>query len=111
MELIETREGSVTVVKPTGPLVQADADRFGAYVAGVMERSAGRLLVDASGMPYADSKGLEALLGASEATGAAGRALGLCGATETLREALELTGLVNHFEFFADVQTGVRSFL
>jgi hypothetical protein len=40
-----------------------------------------------------------------------GLALRLCGAGETLREVLELTDLAGMFEHYADVNTGVRSFL
>jgi anti-anti-sigma factor len=62
-------------------------------------------------VPYVDSVGLESLVGATEELSASGRSLRLCGAGETLREVLELTGLSGRFEYYEDVNTAVRSFL
>jgi anti-sigma B factor antagonist len=111
MDIQEQRHGAVTVVKPQGPLVLADADQFRTHVGDVMSRSLGRFVVDASAVPYVDSLGLEALVASTDELGASGRALRLCGACETLREVLELTGLSDRFEHYEDVNTAVRSFL
>jgi anti-anti-sigma factor len=111
MDIQETRQGAVTVLKPMGPLVQTDADQFRMRVSEVMGRSLGRFVVDASGVPYVDSRGLEALVDASEELGRAGQALRLCGTSDTVREVLDITDLGSLFEHFEDVNTGVRSFL
>ncbi len=111
MEISETRQGAVTVVKPMGPLVQSDADQFRTRLREVMTKSLGRFVVDASGVPYVDSKGLEALVEATDELSQSGQALRLCGSTETVREVLELTDLSTQFEHFEDVGSAVRSFL
>jgi anti-anti-sigma factor len=111
MEIVEQRHGAVTVVKPTGPLVQQDAVMFRQRLGDVMSRSLGRFVVDASQVAYVDSQGLEVLVQASEELSGSGRSVRLCGATETLREVLEVTGNAERFEHFADVQSAVRSFL
>lgn len=111
MDIQEQRHGAVTVIKPQGPLVLADADQFRTHLAEVMSRSLGRFVVDASAVPYVDSQGLEALVASTDELGDSGRALRLCGACETLREVLELTGLADRFEHYEDVNTAVRSFL
>lgn len=111
MDIQETRHGAVTVVKPVGPLVQADAEQFRARLREVMERSLGRFVVDASAVPYVDSPGLEVLVAVTDELSAGGRALRLCGAGETLREVLDLTGLAERFEMYEDATTAVRSFL
>lgn len=111
MEIQEQRHGAVTVVKPQGPLVVGDAEEFRVRLADTMTRSLGRFVVDASAIPYVDSLGLEALVQSTDELGASGRALRLCGACETLREVLELTGLADRFEHYVDVNTAVRSFL
>jgi anti-anti-sigma factor len=111
MDILEQRHGAVTVVKPQGPLVLADAEQFARQVGEVMVRSLGRLVIDASAIPYVDSGGLEALVKASDELSAGGRSLRLCGAGETIREVLELTGLSDRFEHYEDVNTAVRSFL
>jgi anti-sigma B factor antagonist len=111
MEIQESRHGAVTVIKPCGPLVMGDAEQFKARLDEVMERSLGRMIVDAGGVAYVDSKGLEALVAATDSLAQSGRALRLCGASETLREVLELTGLNGRFEHYDDVNIAVRSFL
>ena len=111
MEIQETREGAVTVVKPTGSLVQADADKFKAYVHAVVGRSLGRFVIDASAISYVDSKGLEVLADCGEEMTKNGQTLRLCGANDTVREAIDITDLASLFEYFADTHTAVRSFL
>ena len=111
MEISEQRQGAVTVLKPHGPIVQADAEQFQLAVAEAIEKSLGRLVVDATDVAYADSRGLEVLVDATGELSQSGQALKLCGATETLREILDLTDLTKLFEHYEDVNTAVRSFL
>ncbi|MFO0856493.1 MAG: STAS domain-containing protein [Phycisphaerales bacterium] len=111
MDVVEQRHGAVTVVKPTGPLVQQDAVKFRQRLAEVMGRSLGRFVLDASMIAFVDSQGLEVLVTASDELAGSGRSVRLCGATETLREVLDLTGNADRFEHFADVNSAVRSFL
>jgi anti-anti-sigma factor len=111
VEIQLQKQGAVTVVKPEGALCAADADGFRAKLAEEATAALGRLVVDASAIPFVDSRGIEALLDVSEALSDGGRSLKLCGATATLQEVLELTGLADAFEFFGDVNAGVRSFL
>jgi anti-sigma B factor antagonist len=111
MEIVEQRQGAVSVVKPQGPLALGDADQFKATVTDVMTRSLGRMIVDASGIAYVDSRGLEVLVEVSDQLAETGRALRLCGTNDTLREVLDLTNLADKFEHFEDVNAAVRSFL
>jgi len=111
VEITESRQGAVTVVKPAGPICQGDAEQFRVVVLEVLTRSLGRLVVDASAIAYVDSPGLESLLAATDELASGGRLLRVAGAGETLREVIELTDLSDRFEFFDDVQTAVRSFL
>jgi stage II sporulation protein AA (anti-sigma F factor antagonist) len=111
MDIHEQRHGAVTVVKPQGPLVLAEADQFSRHIGDVMLRSLGRFVIDASAVPYVDSQGLEALVKATDELSSSGRSLRLCGAGETIREVLDLTGLTDRFEYYEDVTTAVRSFL
>jgi anti-sigma B factor antagonist len=111
VEILEQSQGAVIVLKPQGPLVQADAEQFRARMFEEMHRSLGRVLLDASAIPFVDSNGLEALADVSEEMSRGGQALKLCGANETVREVLELTDLASQFEHFEDILSGVRSFL
>jgi anti-anti-sigma factor len=111
VQIDETRHGAVTVLKPVGPLTGEGAELFRARVRETMTTSLGRFVIDASAVPLADSRGLEALADSADDLAATGLGLRLCSPTETLRETLELTELSGLFEYYQDVQTAVRSFL
>jgi len=111
MDIQEQQQGAVTVLKPVGPLTQADADQFKARVTAAATHALGRVVVDASAVPFVDSHGLETLVDVTEGLAEGGRALKLCAVGETLREALDLTGWADAFEYYQDVNAGVRSFL
>ena len=107
-----TKQGAVTVLKPTGPLTQADATRIqehGDEGAGEQPRAIrGRHV---SAIPFVDSRGLEALVEVTEEMTKSGQTLKLCAPNKTVREVLNLTGSRPLFEHFEDVNTAVRSFL
>lgn len=111
MEINEQRQGAVTILRPKGALVLDDAENFKTRVGEVMTRSLGRFVVDMSEVPFVDSRGLEVLKETTDELSDSGRSLRLCGANETVREVLDLTDLAEHFEYFADATSAVRSFL
>ena len=99
------------MLKPQGALIRSDADQFRAKLDESRARSFGRIVVDASAIPYVDSAGLETLVDVTEALAESGHALKLCGLNETIREVLDLTGLVALFEYYEDITAAVRSYL
>jgi anti-sigma B factor antagonist len=111
MRISEQRQGAITVLKPDGALTVVDADDFSAAVMRALTANLGRVVLDLSGVPFIDSRGLEVLLDLTEASSRGGRALKLCGSNKTLREVLELTDLVSQFEHFDDTHSAARSFL
>ena len=111
MKITEQRQGAVTVLRPEGPLLEADAAPLKQKLMTTMGASLGRFVVDMSAIPYLDSKGLEALVEVTEELGRGGQALRLCSAQKTVREVMELTDLATLFEHFEDTNTAVRSFL
>ena len=111
MKLEEQLHGAITVLRPEGPLVGDDADQFKQRAMEVVQNTLGRCVIDASGVPYVDSRGLEVLVDINDRMFQTGQALRLCGESDTVRQAMELTGLSPAFEYFADVPDAVRSFL
>src|SRR4051812_33335178 len=107
MKVTEQRQGAVTVLKPEGPLVADDVKAFASALSAASSTSMGRCVVDLSGVPFVDSKGLEALLDATEEMARGGRALKLCAVNKTIRQVLELTALVSQFDHFEDVNSAV----
>jgi anti-sigma B factor antagonist len=111
MEIDEQTKGAVKVLKPRGPLCQSDAEQFRRKAAETAARNMGRLVIDASTIPFVDSRGLEVLVELGDELGQTGMALKLCATTETVREVLDLTDIASLFEYYEDVGTAVRSFL
>ena len=111
MRISEQRSGAVTVLKPEGPILEADAAALREKLMATLSASLGRFVVDMSAVPYLDSKGLEALVEVTEEMGRSGQALRLCAPNKTVREVLELTDLSSTFDHFEDTNTAVRSFL
>src|ERR1041385_7399911 len=111
MKIHEQRHGAVTVLKPEGALLDADAEQFKSNAVQSLRASMGRLAVDMSAVPFVDSKGLEVLLDVTDEMSQQGQSLKLCATNKTVREVLELTDLVSLFEHYEDVNSAVRSFL
>jgi anti-anti-sigma factor len=103
--------GAVSVIKPEGPLTREDVEAFKEHLLAVIHTHLGRAVVDISAIPYVDSQGLEGLVDVTEQLARSGKVLKLCGANETLRQVIDLTGLSAQFEQFEDVHKAVRSFL
>ncbi len=111
MEILEQRQGAVTVLKPRGPLVGMAAEEFGGQAVLAINKTLGRIVIDAQGIPYVDSRGLESLVEVSKHLAESGQALRLVNVNDTIHEVLELTDLAGEFEFHVDLNTAVRSFL
>ncbi len=111
MRISEQKSGAVTVLKPEGPILEADAVALKQKLMTTLGGSLGRFVVDMSAVPYLDSKGLEALVEVTEEMSRSGQALRLCSPNKTVREVLELTDLATMFDHFEDTNTAVRSFL
>ena len=111
MDIATQQRGAVLVIRPTGPLIGSEVETFTGKVQGLIRENLGRIVIDASALPYVDSAGLESLADIAEELAHSGKGLKLCAANETLRHVLELTGLSPQFEHFEDTNSAVRSFL
>lgn len=111
MQIDQHNHGAVTVLKPVGPLCSDDAEALKTRTLDAWTKNLGRLVVDASAVPYVDSRGLEVLVEVADELARGGQALKLCGANEVLREVFELTDVASGFEQFTDLNAAVRSFL
>ncbi|TVQ62363.1 MAG: anti-sigma factor antagonist [Phycisphaerales bacterium] len=110
MEVTSRQHGAVTVLKPEGSLDAAAAPALLSRVRGELERALGRVVLDASALPFMDSVGLESLVDLADEFEKVGLTLKVCAANETIREVLDLTGVGPRFEHFEDVSSAVRSF-
>lgn len=111
MKVQTQQRGAVTVVRPDGPLIAADADEFRQRLTEEIRQNLGRVVLDASAVPFVDSKGLESLVDVTGELAQSGKALKICSLSDTLAEVMELAGVSSDFEYFEDVIGAVRSFL
>ena len=111
MRIQKQKYGAVTVFKPAGPITEADVEQFKTGLLQTIQEALGRAVLDASAVPFVDSKGLEALVDVTNEVAHGGQLLKLCAVNKTLREVLALTGLSSQFEHFEDANSAVRSFL
>ena len=111
MELLTQQRGAVMIVRLIGPLTVADAEEFKARVRELIRENLGRIVIDASGLPFVDSSGLESLADVAAELAQGGKGLKVCAANQTIRQVIELTGLASQFEHFDDANSAVRSFL
>jgi anti-anti-sigma factor len=111
VELLTQQRGAVMIVRPVGPLTGAEADPFRCRVRELIRENLGRIVIDASAVPFVDSGGLESLADVAADLAQGGKGLKVCAANATLRQVLELTGLAPQFEHFDDANSAVRSFL
>lgn len=111
MKIDRLKIGSVGVIAPHGAITQAEADELTAAIETARQPSAGRVVLDMSDVPFADSRGLETLLDFADRQRSAGQAAKMAGLGETCREIFDLTDLLGKFEMFDSVDCAVRSFL
>lgn len=103
--------GAVTVLKPIGPVANAeDAQHLFQQASKGIRESMGRFVLDVSELSYVDSNGLEAMIDIASQLGAFGQVLKICAQGETLEETIRLTQTADSFESFSQVQDAVRSY-
>ena len=84
------------VLRLTGPITLSNFFQFQALVRGNQSR---RLILDFSGVPYIDSAGIGALVGAYVNHLKDGRSLALVAVPQRVRDALQVTRVEQFFQF------------
>jgi anti-sigma B factor antagonist len=101
---IEDRPGTQPgqrILSLTGAVVLATVFDFQATVRADQSNS---LIIDFSGVPYVDSAGIGALVGAYVTRQNSGRSLALVGVSERIHNALKITHVEQFFRFFNSVR-------
>lgn len=95
-ETAGTREWT-RVLQLTGPFTLSNIFEFQSLVRANTSRL---LVLDFTGVPYADSAGIGALVGAYVTHQKDGRNLALVGVNQRIHSALEITRVQNFFRFY-----------
>jgi anti-sigma B factor antagonist len=100
IEDVASPEHDQYLVRLTGPIVINNLFEFQSKI---RSSSARRLIIDMAGVPYVDSAGIGALVGAYVNHQKDGRSLALVGVTDRVRSALQVTQVESFFRFFDTV--------
>ena len=100
IEDVASLEQDQRVLRLTGPIVINNLFEFQSTI---RSNSARRLIIDMAAVPYVDSAGIGALVGAYVTHQKDGRSLALVGVNERVRAALQVTHVESFFRFFDTV--------
>jgi anti-sigma B factor antagonist len=100
IEDIPGAQSGQRVLRLVGPLVMTTMFDFQSTVRADTSRS---LIIDFTSVPYADSAGIGALVGAYVTRQHSGRNLALVGVCERIHHALQVTRVEQFFKFFDSV--------
>ena len=98
-ELSPTGNGQ-RIIQLSGPILLANFFPFQALVRGSTSPS---LILDLTQVPYIDSAGIGALVGAYVTHQRDGRSLALVGVTERVRNTMQITRVEQFFKFYDTV--------
>ena len=111
MTVVKSKEGSVAILKPMGPIVADEMDDLVEDLESTVESGNLAVAIDLREVPFIDSAGLELLTKVQRTLQRMGGALKLVGPTSLCRQILEVTRLIDAFEVHTDSMSAVRSFL
>ena len=101
-----TPEPGQRILRLVGPILISNFFQFQSTVRADTSRS---LILDLSQVPYIDSAGIGALVGAYVTRQHDGRSLALAGVTDRVRNALQVTRVEQFFKFFDTVEAAQRA--
>lgn len=90
----------VRVLRLSGPILISN---FFQFQATIRSSTSPALILDLSGVPYIDSAGIGALVGAYVTHQKEGRSLALVGVTERVRNTMQVTRVEQFFRFYDSV--------
>ncbi len=102
--------GDVTVVTVSGPVDSATFDQFREKIDPLGHAPGAKLVINASGMTYINSKGIGLLASLHRALLVSMGNMVLCGLSKRIMKTLELLGLANRLHVFATVDEALAFF-
>ena len=111
MQVVVSREGAATILKPLGPLVVGELDEMDQTLNQLGQKWIKRIVINMDNATFIDSAGLQLMKRHQDLLNSHGLKLKLSGLTEIAQKILDLTQLSKCFEIYPDTATAVRSFL
>jgi anti-sigma B factor antagonist len=94
------------ILRLTGPILISNFFQFQSLVRADSSRG---LILDLAQVPYIDSAGIGALVGAYVTRQHGGRSLSLAGVTDRVRNALQVTRVEQFFKFYDSVEAAQKA--
>ena len=104
------KQGAVSVVRPAGPLTEAQAPSFLQAAVGKLGQGRPMVVIDMHEVPLVDGAGLEALVEIREKIEARGGAVKLAAVNALCTDILRVTGIGQKFEQYPHVKSAVARF-
>lgn len=111
MRVSLTHEGSVTVVRPTGPMFSGELQEMDRALLDLFNRWTKRLVLNLSDVTMIDSEGLELLVRHQRQFASHGLQIKLAHVNELLLKVLEICRLNSRFEIYPETVNAIRSYL
>jgi len=104
------KQGAVSVVRPQGPLTEAQCASFLEAALGKLGQGRPMVVIDLHEVPLVDSAGLEALVEVREKIESRGGAVKLAAVNALCSDIFRVTGLNQKFEQYPHVKSAVARF-
>jgi len=111
MRVVTNSEGSVTILKPLGPMVMGELEEIDQALRELGQQWTKRMVLNMANSTFIDSVGLELLNRYYFEYGEHGLKLKLSGLNEICNKIFELTKMAGKFEIYPDTSMAVRSYL
>lgn len=111
MQVVVSREGSATIIKPLGPMVIGELEEIDQSLVELAQKWCKRIIINMSDSTFIDSAGLELLKKHHDQLSSHGLKLKLSGLSEISQKILDITRLTRLFEIYPDTASAVRSYL
>ncbi|HYE50750.1 MAG TPA: STAS domain-containing protein [Azospirillaceae bacterium] len=109
MELVEEKQGPVTVLTPKGRVDSATSKAFEEKVMGLISSGTSTLLVDFGALDYISSAGLRVLLMAAKKLKASQGKFAISTMPDHIREVFEISGFASVLAIHPDRGAGVAA--
>lgn len=106
-----SRQGAVDILQGSAPIDAHAVEALDALAADPLARAMPKLVFDLSAVPLLDSKGLEWLIETHRRCLEQGGHLRVAAPTPLCRDILDVTGLAEELDVFADTVAAVGSFV
>ena len=110
MEITSSLSEGVALVSVVGRVDSVVARDWELGVVAAVSEGGGRIVLDCSELSYMSSAGLRGLLVASKKADAEGGRIVVCGASDRIREILEVSGFVRFLKVFDTVDEARSAF-